>query len=82
MMEEEFKKEMKILYENKLVESKLKFQVIDIKRDFNEYSLSLRVGNCEISGFYIKEDDNIKLDFPLSIFKFELISSDFNFKAH
>ena len=80
-MEEEFKKEMKILYQNKLVESKLKFQVIDIKRDFNEYSLSLRVGNCEISGFYIKEDDNIKLDFP-SIFKFELISSDFNFKAH
>ena len=81
-MEEEFKKEMKILYQNKVVESKLKFQVIDIKRDFNEYSLSLRVGNCEISGFYIKEDDNIKLDFPLSIFKLELISSDFNFKVY
>ena len=82
-MEETFKKEMKVLFNMNSLTSQLVFKIIDIKKDFNEYCLTVEFGNkYEVIGFYIKNDNRIKINSLLLNCQFILKKEDFNIKIY
>ena len=80
-MDLNFNKEISTLYQKGEIDSELTFKIIDIKKYFNEYYLTLLLYfQYEIAGFYIKPDIKLKLNYIITNIKFVLKNENFKLK--
>jgi len=83
-MDVNFNKEISTFYQKGEIDSELTFKIIDIKKYFNEYYLTLLSldSQYEIAGFYIKPDIKLKLNYIITNIKLVLKKENFRIKIY